>query len=156
MTSASEVTVSPNSAYVDVNIPMYAGGREHAYRAPSLRVMAMISERPGAFVCSAECFQEILHRYLRERTWERGRIVFEGFGELMRDRVAPVLAGDVELAAQLADGAPGADARDLLHAAVMRRLGVTRIISTDRGFDAIEGVTRLDPGRVEEWFATLG
>ncbi len=53
MTSGLEVVTDATTAYVDVNIPMYAGGREHAYRAPSLRVMALISERPSAFVCSA-------------------------------------------------------------------------------------------------------
>lgn len=155
MTSRSDVVPSASTAYVDVNIPMYAGSREHAYRAPSLRVMALIGERPRAFVCSAECFQEILYRYLRARTWERGREVFDAFGELMRDRVVPVLFEGIELASRLADSAGAADARALLHAAVMRRLGVTRIISTDRGFDAVEGVTRLDPGHIEEWFAAL-
>ncbi len=141
--------------FVDTNVPMYAGGGEHPLRGPALRVMEAISQRPAAFVCSAEVLQEILHRYLKQGLWARGHVVFEGFSELMLERIEPVLAGDVELAARLADTVAGADARDLLHAAVMQRLGVTRIISTDRGFDGIEGITRLDPALAGSWITTF-
>lgn len=34
-------------------------------------------------------------------------------------------------------------ARDALHAAVMRREGVSRIMSFDGGFDALPGITRI-------------
>jgi hypothetical protein len=37
----------------------------------------------------------------------------------------------------------------------MRRLGVTRIVSADRGFDGIAHVARLDPARLDEWRATV-
>lgn len=109
-----------------------------------MRVLEAVVDHPEALITSSEVFQELLHRRL-SRGWAVGREVFESFAELMRDRVASVLMEDVDLASRLAKiGAP-ASARDLLHAAVMRRLGATRIISTDRGFDSIEGVTRLDP-----------
>ena len=45
----------------------------------------------------------------------------------------------------------GVSARDLVHAAVMQRLGVSRIISADTDFDRLEGIDRLDPIRIEEW-----
>lgn len=38
---------------------------------------------------------------------------------------------------------PDLSARDALHVAVMRRMGITRIFSFDAGFDAIEGVDRV-------------
>jgi predicted nucleic acid-binding protein len=142
-------------AYIDANVPMYAGGTEHPYRDRALQVLALVGERPSAFVCSAEVLQEILHRYLSQQIWTRGRAVFAAFDELMSGRVGPVLAGDVALAAELADMHRGPQARDLLHLAVMRRLGVTRIVSTDRGFDRIDGVTRLDPANFETWESSL-
>jgi predicted nucleic acid-binding protein len=46
---------------------------------------------------------------------------------------------------------PRLEARDLIHFAVMRRFGVTRIISADRGFDGVPGIERLDPKRLAEW-----
>ena len=41
--------------------------------------------------------------------------------------------------------------RDLVHAAVALRLGVSRIISTDADFDRLPVVTRLAPERIDEW-----
>lgn len=38
---------------------------------------------------------------------------------------------------------PSLSARDAIHLAVMRRAGVERILSFDRGFDAVPGVERL-------------
>ena len=69
----------------------------------------------------------------------------------MHGRIEPVYAEDVLLAARLADSHQGISARDLVHAAVMQRLGVDRIISVDTDFDRLPNVTRLDPARLEEW-----
>jgi predicted nucleic acid-binding protein len=55
------------------------------------------------------------------------------------------------LAARLADRHPGISARDVVHAAVMRRVGVNWIVSADTDFDRLPDVTRLDPALVEEW-----
>jgi predicted nucleic acid-binding protein len=146
--------VSP--AFIDTNVPMYAAGAPHAYREPAVEVLAAVAERPHVFVTSAEVLQELLHRRVGSRgRWAVGERVLQAFHDLMRDRIEPVTTADVVLASRLAGGAPGADARDLLHAAVMHRLGVTRIISTDRGFDAIEGVTRLELERIQEWLPAL-
>ena len=46
-------------------------------------------------------------------------------------------------------------ARDLVHAAVMKRLGVDRIISADTDFDNLPGVIRLAPAEVGEWGGSL-
>lgn len=46
---------------------------------------------------------------------------------------------------------PELSARDLIHVAIMRRVGSRQIVTADRAFDAIEGIERLDPLRVEEW-----
>jgi uncharacterized protein len=142
-------------AFVDANIPMYAIGGPHPLREPSVRVLELIAERPAAFVTSSEVLQEILHRYMRLERWEVGRELMSAFSELLAGRVEPVLAEDVLYAGHLAEERTAAGARDLVHEAVMRRLGVTHIISADRGFDGIEGVTRLDPAHFEMWASSL-
>jgi predicted nucleic acid-binding protein len=71
--------------------------------------------------------------------------------EIIEDRIAAILPQDAIGAAQLADAYPTLDARDLIHLAVMRRLGVPLIISADTGFDRVPEVERLAPGRFEEW-----
>ncbi len=69
----------------------------------------------------------------------------------MEGRIESVRAVDVEQAALLADQYAGLSARDLLHAAVMRRVGATTLVSADRGFDRIAGIERLDPSDVASW-----
>ncbi len=77
--------------------------------------------------------------------------MFHRFADLMRERVEPVRAVDVEHAALLADERPELGARDLLHAAVLRWLRVRRIISADAGLDRLTGVELSDPTEVEAW-----
>lgn len=142
-------------AFIDANIPMYASGSEHPLRAPCARVMDMITAHPYRFITDAEVFQEIIHRYLSERRWPLGREVFNRFVRAMQLRIEPVYPQDVLDAAALADDHPGLNARDLVHAAVALRLGVSYIISTDTDFDRLPVVTRLAPERIDDWAGAL-
>ena len=140
---------------IDANIPIYAAGREHPNKAPCALVMLMAAQYPRSFLTDSEVLQELLHRYLSSGRWPLGRVVFQSFAEVMRDRVEPVYLEDVERAGDFADNYPDVSARDLVHAAVMKRLGVDRIISADTDFDNLPGVTRLAPAAVGEWSGSL-
>jgi len=139
------------ATFLDANVPIYAAGRPHRLKEPSSQVLMLAAQSPASFVTDAEVLQELLHRYLALRLWAQGKEVFHRFAELMRERVEPVQGEDVEQAARLADEYPELGARDLLHAAVMRRLGVRRLVSADAGFDRLSGLERLDPAGVETW-----
>ncbi len=137
--------------FLDANVPIYAAGRPHRLKEPCAQVLMLAAERPEAFLTDAEVLQELLHRYLALRLWPEGRDVFHRFADLMRERVEQVQAIDVEQAALLADELPELGARALLHAAILRRLGVHRIISADAGLDRLTEVERLDPMEIEAW-----
>jgi len=139
------------AVFIDANVPIYAAGRDHPYREPCARILRVLADAPQPFVTSSEVLQEIMHRYLASGRWNLGREVVRAFAEAMRGRVEPVQGEDVILATELADRHPGISARDLVHAAVMQRLGVSRVISADTDFDRLEGIERLDPARIEEW-----
>ena len=139
------------AAFIDANVPIYASGREHPNKAPCAQLLMMVAEHPQSFVTDVEVLQELLHRYLASRRWMLGRRVLRDFAEVMRDRIEPVYEEDVHLAGILADRHPEVSARDLVHTAVMQRLGVDRIISSDADFDRLPGVTRLEPARVGDW-----
>ena len=142
--------------FVDTNIPLYAAGSEHSLREPALEVMRLIARYQTSFVTDAEVLQEMLHRYLALRRWGPGQVVFERFATLMAGRTAAMLRRDVLLAAEAATAMPlKLSARDLINLAVMRRLGVTRVVSADRGFDPVPDVERLDPARIDEWRASV-
>lgn len=137
--------------FLDTNVPIYAAGRPHALKKPCAQILMLVAERPHAFLTDAEVLQELLHRYLALHLWPQGREVFHRFATLMRERVEPVYAADVEQACALADQYPELAARDLLHAAVMNRLGVRNIVSADAGFDRLSHLERLDPQDVPAW-----
>lgn len=137
--------------FVDANIPMYASGRPHTLRQPSIAALELLAERPSAFITDAEVLQELLHRYTSLNAWSQGRAVFDRFAALMQGRIEPMYAADVVQAAVLANQYPNLSSRDLIHVAVMERLGCTAIVTADRGFDRVAGVERLDPADVEEW-----
>ncbi len=143
------------AAFIDANVPIYASGRRHPNKEPCAQILMMVAERPQSFVTDVEVLQELLHRYLASRRWTLGRRVLQEFAEIMHDRIEPVYEEDMVLASSLADLHPEVSARDLVHAAVMQRLGVYRIISSDADFDRLPGVTRLDPAGVETWISEL-
>ena len=141
----------PPATFIDANIPIYAAGREHTYREPCIRVLAAVNDNPAAFVTNAEVFQEIMHHYRRTERWEAGQVVVESFAAMMRGRVSSVTIEDVLAAGQLARAHHGLSSRDLLHLAVMRRLGVSRIVTAGADFDRVPGIIRLDPADDGEW-----
>ena len=111
----------------------------------------MAAEYPRSFVPDVEVLQELLQRYRSLGRWDLGKETLADFAELMHDRMEPVQADDIGSAGAMADSHPHASARDLVHAAVMARLGVDMIVSADSDFDSLPGVTRLDPADVDSW-----
>ena len=139
------------AVFIDANVPIYDAGRVHPYKEPCARILRVLADSPQSFVTNSEVLQEIMHRYLASGRWTLGREVVRAFAEAMRGRVEPVHGEDVILATELADRHPGVSARDLVHAAVMQRLGVSLVISADTDFARLEGIERLDPAHIEEW-----
>ena len=144
------------AVFIDANVPIYAAGREHPCKAPCVRVLMLAAEHPQSFVTDAEVLQELVRRYVASGRWMLGREVLFSFAEVMHDCIEPVHAEDILEAAELADRNPGTSSRDLLHAAVMQRVGATQIVSVDGDFDRLPNITRLDPLHVDEWGDSLG
>lgn len=142
--------------FLDTNLPIYAGGRPHALKQPCREVLEVVASASDSFFTDAEVFQELLYRYTSQRDWICGRPIFEGFLQLMANRIEPVSIDDVTIAATMTNLSPSLSARDLIHLAVMQRVGATRIVTADRDFDVIAGVERLDPVDLSQWRGRLG
>ena len=141
-----------SQSFIDANVPIYAAGGDHPLKEPSIEILSLAVRHPRAFLTDAEVLQELLHRYLALRLWRlEGKLAFETFAGSMQGHIEAIHAEDVERAARLADEHPGLSARDLVHLAVMHRLEVTHIVTADRTFDQVTGVTRLDPAEVASW-----
>ncbi|MDE2822988.1 MAG: type II toxin-antitoxin system VapC family toxin [Chloroflexota bacterium] len=138
------------AVFLDANVPIYAAGGDHPLKEPCAQILRTVAEDPRPFVTDSEVLQELLHRYLALSRWELGREVLRAFAEAMQGRIEPVHSEDILDASKLADRHPTVSARDLVHAAVMQRVGADRIISADTDFDQLEGIDRLDPTSVSQ------
>lgn len=132
--------------FLDVNVPMYAAGREHPYRESCRWVMGEIAAGRLEAAIDTEIVQEVLYRYGAIGRWRVGATLAENLLDLV-DKVYPVQPEDIRLTVELFRryAAEGIPARDVIHVAVMRNNGLSEIISTDTHFDLIEGIRRLDP-----------
>jgi predicted nucleic acid-binding protein len=128
--------------FVDSNVPMYLVGSDHPHKVDAQRVLERLAGERRRLVTSSEVFQEILHRYI---AIDRRAAIEPAFDVLraVADEVLAVDEHDVLLAKDLLHAHPTLSARDALHVAVMRRREIAAIVSFDRGFDAVAGLTRL-------------
>ncbi|MBI2954448.1 MAG: type II toxin-antitoxin system VapC family toxin [Chloroflexi bacterium] len=131
--------------FLDVNVPMYASGVDHPCKAACVWVMEEIAEGRLEAAIDTEIVQEILHRYGAIGRWELGVKMAANLLDLVTT-VYPVTVKDVRKTIELFEeyGSQGITARDTLHAAVMQHNGLTRILSVDRHFDCVAGVSRVN------------
>lgn len=127
---------------VDSNVPMYLVGTAHPNKVDAQRLLEEFVADGERLVANAEVLQEILHRY---RAIDRADAIQPAFDALLGvvDDVLAVEGRDVEKARDVLLGRWALSPRDALHVAVMQRHGIERIMSFDRGFDGLPGVTRL-------------
>jgi predicted nucleic acid-binding protein len=132
--------------FLDVNVPMYAAGKPHAYKTACAWVLTEIAHARLDAVIDAEIVQEVLYRFGAIGRPQTGVQMAKNLLALV-PTVLPITVADMETAVTLFGryGPNGVKARDVVHAAVMQTHGITHIISTDTHFDHIEGIVRLDP-----------
>lgn len=120
---------------------MYLVGASHANKLEARRLLEQAIASEERLVTSAEVLQEILHRYT---AIERRDAIQPALDAILglADEVLAVELADVERARTIVLGMPKLSARDAVHAAVMARHGVERIMTFDAAFDAIPGLSR--------------
>jgi uncharacterized protein len=134
------------TVFIDSNIPMYVGGREHPHRESARRFLDRVRSGAVDACTSTEVLQEILYRYAALRRLDLAAQVYDLFVQIC-PRVLPVTIADTDRAKGLVCGSDGVQVRDALHAAVMLNNEIRHIATFDQGFDAITGIERLDLGR---------
>lgn len=127
---------------VDSNIPMYLVGAEHPHKVDSRRLLERAVAERRRLVTDAEVLQEILHRYVAIERRDAIQPCFEVLLEIV-DEVLAVDLAIVERARDIVIGHPDLTARDAVHLAIMREHGIEQILTFDRHFDGLPGVTRL-------------
>jgi len=128
--------------FVDSNLPMYLVGAPHPHKADARRLLEQAIAGGQRLVTDAEVLQEILHRYVAIGRRDAIQPAFDALLAVV-DEVFPVTSADVERAKAIVLERAQLSARDALHVAILERQRVRRILSFDRGFDGLPGLTRL-------------
>jgi len=127
---------------VDSNVPMYLVGAEHPHKVDARRLLERAVAENRRLVTDAEVLQEILHRFVAINRRDAIQPCFEVLLEVV-DEVSAVDLDTVRQARDIVIGHPDLTARDAVHIAVMREHGIEHILSFDRHFDGVPGITRL-------------
>ncbi len=127
---------------LDSNVPMYLVGAEHPHKVDARRLLERAVAENQRLVTDTEVLQEILHRYVAINRRDAIQPCFNVVLEIV-DEVLPVTVETVSVAREIVIGHPDMTARDAIHLAIMREHDIERILSFDRHFDALPGVTRL-------------
>jgi len=118
--------------FIDSNIPMYAAGKEHPNRIPSIKVLELISEGEIIGVTSTEVFQEILYRYQAIDLLYKGLELFDSFSSIIDEAFSININIMREARNILKDN--NINARDAVHIATMSHYEISYIASHDRHF----------------------
>ncbi len=128
--------------FVDSNVPMYLIGAPHPHKQDAQRLLEAAIAEDEKLVTDVEVLQEMLHRFTAIGRRDAVQPAFDAVYGLV-DEVFAIELADVERAKSIVLERRRLSARDAIHAAVMERRKVTRIMSFDTGFDGLPGLTRL-------------
>jgi hypothetical protein len=130
--------------FIDSNIPMYLVGTVHPHKADARQLLETAIAARELLVTSAEVLQEILHRFVAINRRDAIQPAFDALLGVV-DEVIAIESADVMRAREFVLGMPDLSARDALHAAVMARENIERIMTFDAAFDRVPGISRYRP-----------
>lgn len=130
--------------FVDTNVFLYARGGQHRYREPCRDLLAAVADARVRLVASVELIQEFAHVLLR-RGLDRAHALSEA-SDVRRVCTIQSFDGAILTAAcDLLRQYPSLGARDAVHAATAIASGLPAIVITDRAFEGLADLERLDP-----------
>jgi predicted nucleic acid-binding protein len=137
------VGTASHRVYLDTNVFLYAIGTEHRYRDACRALVRALGTGSLRGETSVETLKEIVHHRRRRGDMdatERGRQA------LALCHTVHTLDVPVAFAAlDLIDQHPSLPTRDAVHAATALANGIATVLSADQDFDAVAGLTRVDP-----------
>ena len=129
---------------VDSNIPMYLVGAHHPHKLDSQRLLENALSSVERLLTDVEVLQEICHRYAAIGKRSAIQPAFDAILGVA-DEVLPFDRQDAEVAKDFVLRYESLSARDAVHAAVMARHGIDRIMTFDQAFDALPAIERYRP-----------
>ncbi len=132
---------------LDVNIVIYALGRDHPYREPCRAIINQLEERPHDYAVDTEMLQEVPYVFSRRRDIKIGVEAVSRLLDLFPD-VIPITGAEIGTATRLIGQPPRLSVRDAIQAAVALEHGLEEIVTADKGFEDVPGLMLFDPTEV--------
>jgi len=128
--------------FVDMTVFAYAGGGPHELREACRALLALASTGDAQLHASVEVVQEYLFHRLRKVA--RPQALAEARDVAAMCLLHPFDTDVLELSLALVESS-GVRGRDAVHAATALQHGFDTIVTADRDFDQVPGLTRADP-----------
>ena len=129
----------------DTTILVHAVGADHPLRATSRRLVAAVGEGNLAATTTVEVIQEFAHVRARRRGRADARRLAASYADLLAPLASPD-ADDLDRGLQLFARNEHLGAFDaVITALVLRHDHLTALISAERAFAGVEGLTFIDP-----------
>ncbi len=129
---------------LDANIFLHAVGGDPVLRPACQRVVADLAAGRLTGEASSLMIEEVVHVRHR-RSGDRALAAGDGRAAAALLVLHSVGEEEVHAALEAFTDHQRMEARDAIHVAIARRHGLTTILSTDRAFDGIDGLSRVDP-----------
>ena len=123
---------------------MYAAGAPHPLRESCRDALEKAVRLKANLVTDSEVLQELLYRYFAINRPEVAESVYRSAVRLC-DEVLPVSERHTARALELLLKYRRLSVRDAIHIATMEAKGLRRLVSTDRDFDGVSEIRRIDP-----------
>ena len=128
----------------DTAIFVYALGRDHPYKDPCRSIVRRATDGELLGEACTELVQEFLHVQLRGRR-DRKDAVAQARNVAELCRLHPFEPRDIPMVLTLVERHAQLQPRDAVFAATALNREIPVILSTDRGFDVVSGLRRVDP-----------
>ncbi len=128
----------------DTAVFLYALGGDHAYRQPCREIVERAARGRLRGEASVNLLQEVAHHRFR-RTGDREQAVRNARDVANLCGLHAVEPADVERGLALYAEHGRLSARDAVFAALALGRGIDTILSSDRAFDDVRGLERVDP-----------
>lgn len=139
----------------DTSIFVYALGGEHPYREPCREIVRRAAAGDLQGEASADLLQELTHQRAR-RTGDRLGAATAARSVATLAWWHPVEPNDVQRGIDLFETHDELNPRDAVFAALAINRGIDAILATDRAFDGIDNLERIDPADERAVAALVG
>ncbi len=129
--------------FIDTSIFMYAAGKEHPNKEPSVNLLKLIAVGEVDAVINVEVLQEIFHRYTMIKMKEKGIDLAKKVITIV-PRIYSIELSDAIKAMEILE-IYNVTSRDAIHIAFMLNRNIKEVCTYDRHFFGVEGIKAYKP-----------